>query len=65
MIKKFIELGVEVICDIEFIYWFLNREYVAITGTNGKTTTTTLTYEIMKKAYGEKRFQDLWRDGVQ
>ena len=27
---------------------------IGITGTNGKTTTTTLTYELMKKAFGEK-----------
>jgi UDP-N-acetylmuramoylalanine-D-glutamate ligase len=37
VIKHFIELGVKVIVDVEFIYWFLNRDYIAITGTNGKT----------------------------
>jgi UDP-N-acetylmuramoylalanine-D-glutamate ligase len=37
VIKKFIENCVDIITDIEFIYWFLNKEYIAITGTNGKT----------------------------
>lgn len=51
VVKKFLLLGVEVICDIEFIYWFLNREYIGITGTNGKTTTTLLLTEMIKKKY--------------
>ena len=34
---KFIENNVEIITDVEFIYWFLNKEYIAVTGTNGKT----------------------------
>ena len=31
-----------------------NINLIAITGTNGKTTTTTLTYEILKEAYQDK-----------
>ena len=37
--------------DIELIYWFLNKEYIAITGTNGKTTTTYLITDIINTAY--------------
>lgn len=50
------ELGIEVINELEMAYRLLpdDVKIIAITGTNGKTTTTTLTYEIMKKAYGEK-----------
>ena len=51
VIEKFIENGVEIITDIEFIYWFLNKEYIAITGTNGKTTTTYLITDIINTAY--------------
>ncbi len=52
------ELGIEVINEVELAYRLLPDDVsiIAITGTNGKTTTTTLTYEIMKKAYGEKVF---------
>lgn len=52
------ELGIEVINEVELAYRLLPDDVsiIAITGTNGKTTTTTLTYDIMKKAYGEKVF---------
>ena len=52
------ELGIEVMNEVEMAYRLLPSgiKIIAITGTNGKTTTTTLTYEIMKKAYGDKVF---------
>ena len=52
------ELGIEVMNEVEMTYRLLPKDVkiIAITGTNGKTTTTTLTYEIMKKAYGDKVF---------
>lgn len=44
------EKGVKVIGDIELAYLFSNTSnIVGITGTNGKTTTTSLVGEIMKK----------------
>ncbi len=42
--------GAELIGELELAYRFGKGEYVAITGTNGKTTTTTLTGEIFKAA---------------
>lgn len=52
------ELGIEVINEVEMASRLFpdNVKIVAITGTNGKTTTTTLTYEILKKAFCEKVF---------
>ncbi len=52
------ELGVEVINEAEMAFRLLPEgvKLISITGTNGKTTTTTLTYEIMKEYYKEKVF---------
>jgi len=45
------ELGVEVINEVEMAWRLMpkNIKFVGITGTNGKTTTTTLIYEMIKK----------------
>jgi UDP-N-acetylmuramoylalanine--D-glutamate ligase len=40
----------EVIGEIELAYRFLKGRIVGITGSNGKTTTTTLVYELLKNA---------------
>ncbi len=50
------ELNIPVINEVEMAYRLLpdDVDIIGITGTNGKTTTTTITYEIMKKAYGDK-----------
>ena len=49
-------LGIEVINEVEMAYRLLpdTVSMIGITGTNGKTTTTTLTYEIMKEAFKER-----------
>jgi UDP-N-acetylmuramoylalanine--D-glutamate ligase len=39
--------GTKVISEIEFAARFTNAGFIAITGTNGKTTTTLLTYHIL------------------
>ena len=44
--------GVPVITEIELAFQVAKpQHYIAITGTNGKTTTTTLVYEILNKAF--------------
>lgn len=45
--------GIEVISEVELAYRLTPCPITAITGTNGKTTTTTLTGEIMKTAYSK------------
>lgn len=50
------ELNIEVVNEVEVAYLLLPKDItlISITGTNGKTTTTSLTYEIIKSAYPEK-----------
>ncbi len=50
------ELGIPVINEVELAYNLLPKDVtiIGITGTNGKTTTTTITYEIMHKAFPDK-----------
>lgn len=40
--------GISVISEIEFASWFNKELSIAITGSNGKTTTTMLTYKLLK-----------------
>ena len=40
----------EVISEVEFASYYTNATLIGITGTNGKTTTTLLTYHILKSA---------------
>ena len=48
LIQKLVANGVSVISEIEWGFYFLEGgELVAITGTNGKTTTATLTHHIL------------------
>jgi len=47
LVKKIREKGIPVISEIELAYRYKgNSKIIAITGTNGKTTTTALTYHI-------------------
>ncbi|QEC65653.1 UDP-N-acetylmuramoyl-L-alanine--D-glutamate ligase [Mucilaginibacter ginsenosidivorans] len=50
IIKKLKETGVPVISEIEFAGRYTNANIIGITGSNGKTTTTSLTYFILKNA---------------
>ncbi|WP_158729587.1 MULTISPECIES: UDP-N-acetylmuramoyl-L-alanine--D-glutamate ligase [unclassified Flavobacterium] len=50
IVKKLLEKGVSVISEIEFAAPFTNATIIGITGSNGKTTTTMLTYHLLKSA---------------
>ena len=51
LIQELLNNGVSIISEIEWGYYFLEGgEVIAITGTNGKTTTATLTHHILKSA---------------
>lgn len=50
ILKKIKAKNIPVISEIEFAGRYTNAKIVGITGTNGKTTTTLLTYHIFKKA---------------
>lgn len=54
-VQKAKDAGAEVIGELEIAYRVGKGKYVAITGTNGKTTTTTLVGEIFKNS-GRKTY---------
>ncbi|MBN2261025.1 MAG: UDP-N-acetylmuramoyl-L-alanine--D-glutamate ligase [Clostridiales bacterium] len=43
--------GIKILGEIELAYLLANGVFIGITGTNGKTTTTTLVYEIFKSYF--------------
>uniref|UniRef100_UPI0040477739 UDP-N-acetylmuramoyl-L-alanine--D-glutamate ligase n=1 Tax=Flavobacterium sp. TaxID=239 RepID=UPI0040477739 len=50
IVKKLLEKDIPVISEIEFAIQFTEAKTVGITGSNGKTTTTLLTYHVLKEA---------------
>ena len=50
IIQKIIEKNIHIISEIEFAGRYTNSKMICITGSNGKTTTTMLTYHILKSA---------------
>lgn len=50
LVMKAQEKGIEVISEIEFAGYYNIAKTICITGSNGKTTTTMLTYHILKNA---------------
>lgn len=50
IVKQLHEKNIPVISEIEFAGYYNTAKTICITGSNGKTTTTMLTYHILKKA---------------
>jgi UDP-N-acetylmuramoylalanine--D-glutamate ligase len=50
IVQKLLEKKIAVISEIEFAFPFTNATTIGITGSNGKTTTTMLTYHLLKSA---------------
>jgi UDP-N-acetylmuramoylalanine--D-glutamate ligase len=48
IVKKLVEKGIPVISEIEFAAKYTSAKTIGITGSNGKTTTTMLTYHLLK-----------------
>ncbi|BAO76164.1 UDP-N-acetylmuramoyl-L-alanine--D-glutamate ligase [Winogradskyella sp. PG-2] len=49
LVKQIRDLGIKVVSEIEFASNYTDATLVAITGSNGKTTTATLTHHLLKR----------------
>ena len=50
IVQELISAGIEIISEIDWASRFTDATLIGITGTNGKTTTTLLTYHLLKQA---------------
>ena len=55
IVRRLQERNIRIITEIELAFDVARpQHYIAITGTNGKTTTTTIVYELLKAAFKDK-----------
>ncbi len=50
MIERAVEKGIPIITEVELAYKVSEAPFLAITGSNGKTTTTTLLFDMLEQA---------------
>ncbi|HPR32994.1 MAG TPA: UDP-N-acetylmuramoyl-L-alanine--D-glutamate ligase [Prolixibacteraceae bacterium] len=50
VVKKLIEAGIQPVSEIEFAFPYTQARHICITGSNGKTTTTLMIYDLLKRA---------------
>jgi UDP-N-acetylmuramoylalanine--D-glutamate ligase len=50
MVKKIVKKGIPIVSEIEFGFRYAKGKIIAITGSNGKTTTTSLLFYLLKEA---------------
>lgn len=51
IVQKINEKNIPIISEIEFASWFTNATIIAVSGSAGKTTTTSMIYKILKDAH--------------
>ncbi|MFB6272852.1 MAG: UDP-N-acetylmuramoyl-L-alanine--D-glutamate ligase [Salinibacter sp.] len=54
IVQQALRAGIDVYSEIEVASWFCDAPIVAITGTNGKTTTTSLTGYVFRQAMADE-----------
>lgn len=50
IVQKIRQAGIQLVSEIEFASWYTEAKLIAITGSNGKTTTTMMVHQLLKKA---------------
>ena len=63
-VKRISDKGVRIWGEVELAYCLSRGEVLAVTGTNGKTTTVTLLGELMKRFLGEERVHVVGNIGI-
>ena len=54
IVQQALRAGIDVYSEIEVASWFCDAPIVAVTGTNGKTTTTSLTGHVFQRAFRDE-----------